>query len=153
MLAEIKVATSVVKKVNGYKRVATLIQVGIPKAPKKYDITKLYNGTLLAGNDDAVKVLLKKIDVAKPGDLDKVFAMLQQMTLIGRYNDTVLRKKPMINFATNGVQPLKKMTPKNAAQITFGVPGSPATTWATMLTPNLYTGKWFTVHGVNYFII
>ncbi|CAI5535871.1 unnamed protein product [Closterium sp. Naga37s-1] len=153
MLKEIKVATSVVKQKPGYKRVATLIQVGLPKAPKKYDITRLYNGTLLAGNDNAVKVLLKKIDVAKPADLDKVFRMLLQMTLQGRFNDTLLKKKPMVNFPTNGVSPLKKMTPKNAPQITFGVPGSPATTWATMLTPNLYVGKWFTVHGVNYFII
>ncbi|CAI5992152.1 unnamed protein product [Closterium sp. NIES-65] len=104
MLKEIKVATSVVKQKPGYKRVATLIQVGLPKAPKKYDITRLYNGTLLAGNDNAVKVLLKKIDVAKPGDLDKVFGMLQQMTLKGRFNDTVLKRKPMVNFPTNGGQ-------------------------------------------------
>ncbi|GJP49433.1 hypothetical protein CLOM_g8640 [Closterium sp. NIES-68] len=153
ILKEIKVATTAVKKVPGYKRVATLLQAGIPQASQKYDFTVIYNGTLLAGNDDALKVLMKKINIAKPGDLDRVFGMLLQMTLKGNYSDATLTKKPMIIFPTNGPKPLRKMTARNAATTTFGIPGTAAATWATIITPKLYVGKWFTVHGVNYFIL
>lgn len=150
IIAEVKIGADQIKKNKNFTKIAGYAKSLLPSAPKEYDITQLYNTTLLLADNDALTLLTKKVPVSK---MDKLFAALQYMAISGRYTGVQLKKKGKVSFNTWLKKPLKKMTAANSASLQFGVPGSPSKTWTTVTTTMLYTGKYFTVHGINYCIV
>ncbi|CAI5469382.1 unnamed protein product [Closterium sp. Yama58-4] len=150
IIAEVKYAASIIKKNPNYTRIATVASTLLPKAPKKYDLTQLYNSTILLGNNDALKVLLSKVPITQ---LDKLFQALQFMTIRGRWNVVTFKKLGPVQFDTWYGKKIQKMSAANAVPVAFGAPGSPAGKWTHIVTAKLYSGPYFTVHGIDYCII
>ncbi|CAI7887950.1 unnamed protein product [Closterium sp. NIES-54] len=150
MITEIKYAATIIKKNVNYTKIASFASTLLPKAPKKYDVTQVYNSTILLANNDALKVLLQKVPITQ---LDKLFQVLQYVTIRGRWNLVAFKKLPPRQFDTWLGKKIQKTSAANVAPVTFGAPGSPAGKWTHVVTAKLYSGPYFTVHGIDYCII
>ncbi|GJP49434.1 hypothetical protein CLOM_g8641 [Closterium sp. NIES-68] len=150
MIAEIKYAATIIKKNANYTKIAGFASTLLPKAPKKYDVTQVYNSTILLATNDALTALMKKVPITQ---LDKLFQVLQYATIRGRWNEAAFKKLGPVKFDTWLGKKIQKMSTANAAPVAFGVPGSAASKWTHIVTAKLYSGPYFTVHGIDYCIV
>eukprot|EP00475_Leptophrys_vorax_P045395 TRINITY_DN9402_c0_g1_i2.p2 TRINITY_DN9402_c0_g1~~TRINITY_DN9402_c0_g1_i2.p2 ORF type:complete len:125 (-),score=12.10 TRINITY_DN9402_c0_g1_i2:112-486(-) len=123
----------------------------MPKLPAKYDLTQLYNSTILLADNAALTALTKKVPLTQ---MDRLIKALEYMTIRGRVTVPQMKKAAQgKSYNTWLKKPLLKMSAANSDAVTFGASGSPSSQWTTIIYTKLYTGPYFTAHGINYAIV
>lgn len=118
----------------------------------KYNFTALRDATILLVDDVAFKNLSKKI----PGNsknIPKVYNITAYHLIAKKYTLPQLRAlRPGTPLPTQlyRQQPLFKMTGPANKNVAFGkLKGAPPKTWTVIRSPNMYTGPYFTAHGID----
>eukprot|EP00475_Leptophrys_vorax_P029759 TRINITY_DN43962_c0_g1_i2.p1 TRINITY_DN43962_c0_g1~~TRINITY_DN43962_c0_g1_i2.p1 ORF type:complete len:248 (-),score=3.09 TRINITY_DN43962_c0_g1_i2:42-785(-) len=145
----LKLSSTVAKNYPQYAKFANVAPRLITLvALSTYDFSALRDATILIPSDKVIRALGTALQGQQNHPV--VYNITSYLVITKKYSFAQLRSfRPGMALTTQLGQLLHKMDAGNRGWVSFGKPGSDPSTWSVIKIPEMYTGPYFTAHGIN----